>query len=180
MTARVLGDPWFWERAWEWLKEFKTTSLVDLSILDFNLLADWLENRETLRGAGPSCYYVDMRTLENIVQGSSEIFPKANLSLSSNNSKKPVILLLESCPNYSTPILLVLNYEERKALLLGIRLGVGDECQISDAPEWLYHIWTAVGKFLGWDCGNSSVSMIILSWIPVRISVFISIKLRLT
>ena len=178
MTARVLGDPWFWERAWEWLKEFKTNSIVHLSILDFNLLADWLENRETLRGAGPSCYYVDMRTLENVLQGSSEIFPKANLSLSesSNNSKKPVILLLKSCAHYETPILLVLNYEERKALLLGTR----DECPISDAPEWLHDIWTAVAQFFGWDCGNSSVSMIILSWIPVWISVFKTVKLRLT
>lgn len=174
MIARVLGDPWFWERAWERLKDFKTTSLVDLAILDFNLLADWLEHRETLRGAGPSCYYVDMRTLENIVQGSSENFPttKANLSLSESsiNSKKPVILLLESCAYYETPILLVLNYEEGKALLLGIR----DECQISDAPEWLHDIWTAVGQFFGWDCSNSSVSMIILSWIPVRICLQIS------
>lgn len=171
MTARVLGDPWFWGRAWERLKEFRTTSLVELSILDFNILADWLENRETLRGAGPSCYYIDVQTLENIVRGSSETFPKTNLSLSesSNNSKKPVIFLLESC-KYETPILLVFNYEERKALLLGIR--VGDEGQISDAPDWLRVIWTAVGQFFGWDCGNSSVSTIILSWIPVRISAF--------
>jgi len=183
MIARVLGDPWFWERAWERLKEFKTTSLVDLAILDFNLLADWLEHRETLRGAGPSCYYVDMRTLENMVQGSTENFPtKAHLSLSESsiNSKKPVILLLESlaCAYYETPILLVLNYEEGKALLLGIPSR--DECKISDAPEWLHDIWTAVGQFFGWDCSDSSVSMIILSWIPVRISVFKSVKLRLT
>lgn len=174
MTARVLGDPWFWERAWGRLKDFKTTSLVDLSILDFNLLADWLENRETLRGAGPSCYYIDMRTLENILRGSSESFPKTNLSLSetSNNSKKPVILLLESCASYDTPILLVLNFEEGKALLLGIH----EECPMSDAPDWLHKIWTAVGQFYGWDCGNLSVSMIILSWIPVRISIFKSVS----
>jgi hypothetical protein len=118
-----------------------------------------------------------MRTLKNIIQGSSEKFPKTNLSLSeSNNLKKPVILLLESCACYETPIILILNYEEGKALLLGIR-----DCLISDAPEWLHDIWTAVGQFFGWDCLNDS-SIIILSWIPVRISVFksVNLKLRLT
>jgi len=167
MTDRVLGDPWFWGRAWERLSEFKTTSLVDLSILDFNLLANWLEHRETLRSASPYCYYIDMRTLENIVKGSSENFLKTNLSLSecSKISKKPVILLLGSCTDYETPILLVLNYDEGKALLLGTH----EETQRFDAPKWLHDIWTAVGHFFGWDCSNSSVSTIILRWIPVRI-----------
>lgn len=149
------------------LSEFKTTSLVDLSILDFNLLADWLEHRETLRSASPYCYYIDMRTLESIVRGSSENLLKTNLSLSecSKNSKKPVILLLGSCADYKTPILLVLNYDEGKALLLGVH----EESQGFDAPKWLHDIWTAVAHFFGWDCSNASISMIMLRWISVRI-----------
>lgn len=162
------------------LSRFKTTSLIDLSILDFNLLADWLENRETLGSASLFYYYIDMRTLENLVHGSSEIFLKANLSLSecSNNSIKPVFLLLKACIYYETPILLVLNYEEGKALLLGTRC---DEDQIFVAPEWLRDIWRVVGQFFGWDCHDASVpSMIILSWIPVWIVTFKVIRLRLT
>ena len=117
-----------------------------------------------------------MRTLENLVKGSSENFLKTNLSLSecSNNSKKPVILVLQSCADYQTPILLVLNYEERKVLLLGIH----EERMRFDAPKWLHDIWKAVGHFFGWDCGNPPVSTIILSWIPVRMAVLKLIDLK--
>ncbi|KAF8803046.1 hypothetical protein BYT27DRAFT_7226128 [Phlegmacium glaucopus] len=161
MAARILGDPWFWGRAWEKLIKFNTTCPVDPAILDFNILADWLENRETLGGASPLCYYLDMRSLESIVHGSPEILLKANLLLPECSAPKmPVVLLLEKCPGYERPVLLVLDYGQGKALLLGS----SDEGQILDTPEWFQEIWTAVACFFGWDYVVSSIPIILRSW----------------
>lgn len=164
ILAILLGDPWFWGRAWAQLKEFDVFSLVGLSILDFHLLAEWLEKHEGLGASSAPCYYIDIRTLDKLCHGSTEsslrshfLFPVDKIP-----PKKPVFLLLENCPSYGCPLLLVLNFEKEKALFLG----VSEDRRIYSNPEWLDTIWDAVGRFFGWE-SQACRHIIVKDWIPV-------------
>jgi hypothetical protein len=76
--------------------------------------------------------------------------------------KKPVFLLVEKCPDYSYPLLLVLNFEEEKALFLG----VSENGQRYDNPEWFDRIWRVVRQFFGWK-GHVCHDINLKNWIPV-------------
>jgi hypothetical protein len=164
ISAILLGDPWFWGKAWEQLKGFNVLSPIGLSILDFHLLAEWLEKCEGLGTSSPPCYYIDMRTLDQLCNGFTEISLRSYFSfpVERSLSKKLVFLLVETCPDYSYPLLLVLNFEEERALFLG----ANEDGRRYDHPGWFYTIWNAVGDFFGWET-YACRDIILKNWIPV-------------
>jgi hypothetical protein len=169
ILGRILGDPWFWGRAWEKLLTLNSASPIDLAILDFYLLSDWLENRTSFRNSSPPFYYIDIRTLKKLCQGAGEpsikgLFGREGAVV----EKKLVFLLLESSP-YERPSFLILNYEKGKALLLG----TSESKEMFNNPQWFHETWTAVANFFEWDCPSSaSASIVVQNWVAV--GVFIS------
>ena len=140
---------------------------VDLAILDFYLLSDWLENRKSNTNPGPSppFYYIDMRTIRKLRRGATDL-PIRGLFWGERAvvEQKLVFLLLEQCPPYEHPLFLILSHERGKALLLG----TSESKEMFNTPQWFDEIWTSVADFFEWDCpSSSSASIVVQNWIPV-------------
>lgn len=127
-------------------------------------MAEWLEKRENLGASSPSCYYIDIRTLDKLCHGTTESTLRSDFSFSEDKipPKKPVFLLVETCPDYAHPLLLVLNFEEEKALFLG----VNEDGRRYDNPAWFDRIWSVVALFFGWE-SYICHDIILKNWIPV-------------
>jgi hypothetical protein len=172
VLGRILGNPWFWGRVWEKLPGLNPASPIDLAILDFYLLSDWLENRKGLMNSSPPLYYVDLRTLKSLLQGTPDRSVKGLFfGEVAALDKKPVFLLLEKLlPDHNWPLLLILNYEKKKALLLGTT----ETKEMFNNPPWFRVIWTRVADFFEWDCPSpASASILVQPWIPVGFSPYV-------
>lgn len=163
--GRILGDPWFWGTVWEKLSGLNSASPIDLAILDFYLLSDWLENRKSNMNSSPPFYYIDMRTIRKLRGGTTELSIKELFGGErAVVEQKLVFLLLEEFPPYERPLFLILSYEKGKALLLG----TSESKEMFNNPQWFDEIWTSVADFFGWDCpGSASASIVVQNWIPV-------------
>lgn len=168
ISAIVLGDPWFWGTAWDRLKNYTTKDPLDLSILDFHFMGEWLEKREVWGESMPPCYYVDMRSLKKLQSRSTVCSLKEHLSLSVDSElpKALVFILMEKCPDHDKPFLLVLNYRqgEEKALILGI----DPDSRKFMRPKWFCDIWKLVAEALGWKSSNvESITILLQKWTNV-------------
>lgn len=153
-----------------------SASPIDLAILDFYLLSDWLENRRI--NSSSSFYYIDMRTVQKLHQGvvkpsTKELFWREGEAV----RKKPVFLLLEHASLYNRPHFLILNYEIKKALLLG----TAESTEKFNNPQWFQETWTSVADFFGWDFPSStSASIVVQNWISVGCFHLLSTECPLT
>jgi hypothetical protein len=140
-----------------------SASPIDLAILDFYLLSDWLENRRS--NSSPPFYYIDMRTLRKLREGVADLSIKRLFwGEDAVAEQKLVFLLLEEFSPYDRPLFLILSYKERKALLLG----TSESKEVFSNPQWFNKTWTSVANFFEWDCPNSaSASIVVQNWIPV-------------
>lgn len=140
----MLGDPWFWGNAWEKLQLLDPGRPVDLSILDFHLMAEWLEKRENLGNTFPSCYYVDMRTLDNSTTLSiCSLRQRLSLPIDSPLPMEPVFLLVRRDRG---PLLLIFNYFEECTLILGGLENKGEAA----VPPWIANLWVSVAELFNW------------------------------
>jgi len=168
----ILSDPHFWVNAWETLKSFNHEYPVNISILDFHILAEWLERGQKDKRGHQFCYYIDMLTLKRIREGWPSGFIRACLLLPKLDAlpKREVFFIETNFPGHNeTPLLVVLNHKLEKVLILGINQDYSDSDpeQESRHGSWLYNIWTQVANQFGWATSNTSVSILFRSWIHV-------------
>jgi len=154
----VLGNLKFWALSWEALKKIMVQSFLPMLILDFYLLARYLDSSRNY-----GCHYVDVATYGKLQDGAAveELRDKLSIpQLGTILEMVPVVLLVDSSqiPNHEKLALLILNYQLGKVIILD--------------PEDQYQgdvqaMWMAIGRLFNWSSIALSPSILCEQWIEV-------------
>ncbi|KDR65092.1 hypothetical protein GALMADRAFT_148995 [Galerina marginata CBS 339.88] len=150
----LMGDPWFWGRAWNGLRVMNDDGPIPIEVIDLYLLSCWHDLREASSGTIPNCYYIDERTAREISKGSQSVDLREILLVTRDLplQRFPVLTILkgnEAGPGPAFPLLLLLNYELNQVIVLGWNQKEENRW-IDSIPEWMRVLWRKVGESLGW------------------------------
>jgi hypothetical protein len=154
----VLGNPKFWALSWEALKNITVQSFLPMLILDFYLLARYLDSP---RNHG--CHYVNVATYRKLQDGVPVAELRDTLSLpqlGTTIEMVPVVLLVDVSerPHHEKLALLILNYELGKVIILDPADQYRGDIQA---------MWMAIGRLFNWKTIALNPSIFHEQWITV-------------
>jgi hypothetical protein len=167
-----LGNPTLWSTAYTALSTVNLGQRMAAHAMDFYLLQVWfLEKKPNV-----TCFYLDMLTVKNIMEGTPErdVFNTVFLPAAQAIKKLPVLFLCSDPQRNDSRLLILLDYAKLEVFVFGRQSRAAETNMHGEWESWSGNrYWTRIAGFFGWKIDGTRPSTIEPNWTQVGVGQFV-------